>query len=173
MHDDDPMRERILRATFAVLSRHGYAAFKVSDVAAQAGISRPTLYKTFRSREKLIAAFRDYELNRLRRNLNRSVKGLDGHARVDAVLHFLIGIYRSNAMRGLVMVEPDLALAQMSSALPVLVNSVAHAIGDQAYDPQRVAAVLIRLLLCHFLVPAYDDSQLLDELQLVIGGECR
>ena len=33
---DDPMRDRILRATFKVLSRHGYAKFSLSDVAAQA-----------------------------------------------------------------------------------------------------------------------------------------
>ena len=38
----DPMRERILRAAFKVLSRHGYGKFNLSDVAAQAGISRPT-----------------------------------------------------------------------------------------------------------------------------------
>ena len=52
--DDDPMRERILRATFKVLCRHGYGKLNLSDVAAQAGISRPTLYKFFSSKDELL-----------------------------------------------------------------------------------------------------------------------
>ena len=59
---EDPMRDRILRATFKVLCRHGYGKFNLSDVAAQAGISRPTLYKSFSSKDELLAAFSQFEL---------------------------------------------------------------------------------------------------------------
>ena len=42
--------------------RHGYAKFNLSDVAAQAGISRPTLYKSFSSKDDLLAAFSEFEM---------------------------------------------------------------------------------------------------------------
>ena len=75
---DDPMRERILRATFKVLCRHGYGKFNLSDVAAQAGISRPTLYKSFSSKDELLAAFSEFELQLVRDDLARAVDGRKG-----------------------------------------------------------------------------------------------
>ena len=63
--DDDPMRERILRATFKVLCRHGYGKLNLSDVAAQTGISRPTLYKFFSSKDDLLSAVRRLRIARV------------------------------------------------------------------------------------------------------------
>src|ERR1700753_3676478 len=103
---EDPMRERILRATFKVLCRHGYGKFSLSDVAAQAGISRPTLYKSFSSKDELLAAFSQFEVELLRADLHRAVDGHTGRRQVDALLEFLAAFYRSYAMRGLVEIEP-------------------------------------------------------------------
>ena len=75
---DDPMRDRILRATFKVLCRHGYGKFNLSDVAAQAGISRPTLYKSFSSKDELLSAFSEFELTLLRDELAQAVDGRKG-----------------------------------------------------------------------------------------------
>ena len=90
----DPMRARILSATFKVLCRHGYGKFNLSDVAAQAGISRPTLYKSFSSKDELLAAFSQFELQLLRDDLARAVQGHQGRPRLDAVLQFLADFYR-------------------------------------------------------------------------------
>ena len=165
----DPMRERILRATFKVLCRHGYGKLSLSDVAAQAGISRPTLYKFFSSKDDLLSAFSVFELGLLREDLDRAIEGRTGRTRVDALLHFLVDFYGSYQMRGLIEIEPGLVLDQMARALPELVALVAPLLKGQVADPEAVAMALVRLAVCHYLVPGYDEDRLLDQLRLASG----
>ena len=165
----DPMRERILRATFKVLCRHGYGKLNLSDVAAQAGISRPTLYKFFSSKDDLLSAFSVFELRLLREDLDRAIEGRTGRTRVDALLHFLVDFYGSYQMRGLIEIEPGLVLDQMARALPELVALVAPLLKGQVADPEAVAMALVRLAVCHYLIPGYDEDRLLDQLRLASG----
>jgi TetR/AcrR family transcriptional regulator, repressor for uid operon len=166
---DDPMRERILRATFKVLCRHGYGKLNLSDVAAQAGISRPTLYKFFSSKDDLLAAFSLFELQLLREDLERAIEGHTGRQRVDALLRFLAEFYGSYQMRALVEIEPGLVLGQMSKTLPALVELIAPALQGQVRKPQVAAMALVRLSVCHYLVPGYDDDRLIDQLRAAAG----
>jgi TetR/AcrR family transcriptional regulator, repressor for uid operon len=165
----DPMRERILQAAFKVLCRHGYGKLNLSDVAAQAGISRPTLYKSFSSKDELLSAFSVFELRLLRLELDRAIAGHTGHARVEALLRFLVDFYGSYQMRGLVEIEPGLVLDQMARALPQLVAVIAPLLDGQVADPEAVAMTLVRLSVCHYLVPSYDDGRLLDQLRVAAG----
>jgi TetR/AcrR family transcriptional regulator, repressor for uid operon len=165
----DPMRERILRATFKVLCRHGYGKLNLSDVATQAGISRPTVYKFFSSKHDLLSAFSLFELQLLREDLELAVEGHSGRERVDALLRFLADFYGSYQMRALVEIEPGLVLGQMSKALPALVELITPALQGQASDPQVVAMALVRLSVCHYLVPGYDDDRLIDQLRAAAG----
>jgi TetR/AcrR family transcriptional regulator, repressor for uid operon len=166
---DDPMRERILRATFKVLCRHGYGKLNLSDVAAQAGISRPTFYKFFSSKDDLLAEFSSFELQLLREDLERAIEGRTGRDRVDALLRFLADFYGSYQMRALVEIEPGLVLRQMSKTLPSLVELITPALQGQVRKPQVVAMALVRLSVCHYLVPGYDDDRLIDQLRAAAG----
>src|SRR5271163_4493983 len=161
----DAMRDRILRATFKVLCRHGYGKLNLSDVAAHAGISRPTLYKFFSSKDDLLSAFSQFELELLRQDLDRAIDGRTGRNRVDALLQFLVDFYSSYQMRGLIEIEPGLVLDQMATSLPILVDLVAPVLAGQVADPQAVAQALVRLSLCHYLIPGYDDDRMLDQLR--------
>jgi TetR/AcrR family transcriptional repressor of uid operon len=163
------MRERILRATFKVLSRHGYGKLNLSDVATQTGISRPTLYKFFSSKDDLLSAFSVFELRLLGEDLDRAVGECAGHDRVEALLRFLVDFHGSYQMRGLVEIEPGLVLDQMATALPDLVHLVMPILAGQAEDPEAVAMALVRLSVCHYLVPGYDDARLLDQLRVAAG----
>jgi len=165
----DAMRDRILRATFKVLCRHGYGKLNLSDVAAQAGISRPTLYKFFKSKYDLLSAFSQFELELLRQDLDRAIDGRTGRNRVDALLQFLVDFYSSYQMRGLIEIEPGLVLDQMATSLPILVDLVAPVLAGQVADPQAVAQALVRLSLCHYLIPGYDDDRMLDQLRAAAG----
>jgi TetR/AcrR family transcriptional regulator, repressor for uid operon len=167
--DLDPMRERILRATFKVLCRHGFGKLNLSDVATHAGISRPTLYKFFSSKNDLLAAFSVFELQLLRADLDHAIGERTGRQRVEALVEFLADFYRSYKMRGLIEIEPGLVLDQMARALPELVELIAPKLAGQVADPQAVAMALVRLSVCHYLVPGYDDNRLLDQLRLAAG----
>jgi AcrR family transcriptional regulator len=166
---EDPMRERILRAAFKVLSRHGHGKLNLSDVAAQASISRPTLYKFFKSKDDLLAAFSQFELELLRQDLQRAVAGRGGRGRVDALLDFLVGFHSSYQMRGLIEIEPGLVLEQMAASLPVLVGLVVPVLAGEVSDPEPVAQALVRLSVCHYLIPGYDDDRMLDQLRAASG----
>jgi TetR/AcrR family transcriptional regulator, repressor for uid operon len=165
----DPMRERILRATFKVLCRHGYGKLNLSDVAIQAGISRPTFYKFFSSKDELLSAFSQFELQLLREDFDRAIDGRVGRERVAALLQFLADYYGSYQMRGLIEIEPGLVLGQMARALPALVELITPALAGQVSDPDVVAMALARLSVCHYLVPGYDDDLLLDQLRVAAG----
>ena len=58
--DTTPTSDRILDATLAVLGRAGPRRLSLSDVASAAGVSRPTLYRWFPSKEALLEAFGAY-----------------------------------------------------------------------------------------------------------------
>ena len=57
LDDDTSTRQRLLVATSEVLSRKGMTKLSLSEVALQAGVSRPTLYRWFASKEELLDAF--------------------------------------------------------------------------------------------------------------------
>ena len=70
--DADPStRRRILAATFVVLARDGRRKLQLSDVAAEAKVSRPTLYRYFGSKEGLLEAFGLIRAGQLRRRYRR------------------------------------------------------------------------------------------------------
>ena len=49
-------RARILDAAAAVFAANGYEATRIEDVATQAGVAYPTVYKTFRNKPALLTA---------------------------------------------------------------------------------------------------------------------
>jgi AcrR family transcriptional regulator len=94
---------RILDAALAVLSREGYARMSIEAVAAEAGVSRPTVYLRYASKAALaaaaVAAFRE-----------RDLPARTGDARADLIAqlrHFRRGIERPYgvAMIGTVLAE--------------------------------------------------------------------
>jgi AcrR family transcriptional regulator len=59
--EETSTRRRILVATSEVLKRNGRTKLSLSEVALQAGVSRPTLYRWFASTEELLDAFGRFE----------------------------------------------------------------------------------------------------------------
>ncbi|CAH9415205.1 Transcriptional regulator, AcrR family [Streptomyces globisporus] len=54
-------RDMILRAAVRVFARQGFAATRVEDVAAEAGVAKGSVYLCFDSRDALlVAAFEEY-----------------------------------------------------------------------------------------------------------------
>ncbi|MFD4023661.1 TetR/AcrR family transcriptional regulator [Streptomyces sp. NPDC058576] len=59
--DSVARREMILRAAVRVFARQGFAATRVDDVAAEAGVAKGSVYLYFDSRDALlVAAFEEY-----------------------------------------------------------------------------------------------------------------
>ncbi|WP_129673955.1 TetR/AcrR family transcriptional regulator [Candidatus Chloroploca sp. Khr17] len=49
------LRDEILAATHQLMAERGYAAFSMEELAARVGVSKPTLYNQFPTKEDLVA----------------------------------------------------------------------------------------------------------------------
>ena len=70
---------------------------------------------------------------------------------------------------GIVVFDGEHRLAKQARALPQLVAAIAPLLDGQVAEPEAVAMTLVRLSVCHYLVPAYDDDRLLDQLRVAAG----
>ncbi|WP_228835389.1 TetR/AcrR family transcriptional regulator [Nocardia abscessus] len=166
-NSDTTTRTRILRATFEVLGRRGHSKLSLSDVAAQAKVSRPTLYRLFSSKEELLAAFGSYEQRNIEDGLRAATEGLTGPDRLDAVLRFIVDFQDSYSLSHLVGVEPDHVLSQITRVLPIMRGLIAPMVdGD---DAELVAGTIVRLAVSHYLVAGDDKATFLAQLRHAAG----
>ena len=84
--EDTSTRNRILVATAEVLGRSGQTKLSLSEVALQAGVSRPTLYRWFADKGELLDAFGIYEREMFDTGIGKATAGLRGTEKLDAAL---------------------------------------------------------------------------------------
>ena len=168
----DSTRLRILDATGVVLARRGPRKLSLTDIAAEAGVSRPTLYKYFSSKDELLLALSDHEKARFTRGMATALDGLAGAARLDRALQFMVEFQHDYPMRELVAIEPGFMIGQLEGSLPPMRASLVPLFAELdpqgAAGPADLADLVVRAALCHFLIPG-DDAQLLRELRHVAG----
>ena len=160
-------RRRILAATLVVLARSGRKRLMVSEVAAEAKVSRPTLYRYFPSKEALLDAFGLYEQDNFDAGISSEMAGLRGHQRLDAALQFVVAFQRTYSLGFLVDTEPEHVLAQMKRVMPILHGRIARLI--QGENADLAAATVVRVAVCHYLVGDDDREQFLAELRYAAG----
>lgn len=171
-------RTRLLEATRVTLAQFGPRKLSLTDIAAHAGVSRPTLYRYFSSKEELLGELARYERDRFQSELGRALQGLAPADRLDGALRFVVEFQRSYPMRNLVAIEPTFMLAQLEEALATmtaplvpLVAAQQEAAGDGSdagASAEDVADLVVRVALSHFLIRG-DDDQLLHQLRHVVG----
>ncbi len=172
----DTTRVRLLDATGVALSRSGPRKLSLTDIAALAGVSRPTLYRHFASKEELLLALSDHEKERYDTNLATALHGLKGAARLDRALRFMVEFQQDYPMRGLVMIEPAFMLEQLEASLHTMRASLVPLFEQQGpraarggAGPEDLADLVVRTALSHFLIEGDDGPQLLRELRHIAG----
>ncbi len=165
--DTATTRERILEATLEVLARSGTRRLSLSDVAATAGVSRPTLYRWFPSKEALLEAFGVYEQQRYDTGIAAAVAGLEGKARLDAILRFIVEFQHSYSLRRIVDVEPEHVVYQMTRVMPIMRDRLLPHFPDP--DGRVVASVVTRVALSHAMIPDDDPKLFYAELRHAAG----
>jgi AcrR family transcriptional regulator len=168
---EQSLRKRILDATFAVVSRTGRKKLQLVEVAAEAGVSRPTVYRYFGSKEGLLEAFALYEQDNFNAGVAAATAGLRGPDRVDAALQFIVDHQFSHSLAVLVDMEPEYSLAQMRRVLPTMQEGMRHIMTGE--NPEIAAAAVVRIAVCHYLVRGHDRSSFLAELRHAAGLDPR
>lgn len=74
----DPKERRITGAAIRLFHRHGFRKVTMSDVAAEAGMSRPSLYASFPNKEAIFAALLAEHASRHAADAGARLPGLAG-----------------------------------------------------------------------------------------------
>jgi AcrR family transcriptional regulator len=165
--DEESIRDRLLAATREVLARTGTEKLALSDVASTAGVSRPTLYRRFASKEELLEAFGLYEQARYDAGIATATAGLEGRDRLEAVLRFIVEFQHTYALRRIVDIEPEHVLFQMARVLPITRERLLPYFPGP--DGPTTASVITRVALCHYMLPDDDPANFLRELRHAAG----
>jgi AcrR family transcriptional regulator len=160
-------RRRILAATFVVLARDGRRKLQLSDVAAEARVSRPTLYRYFGSKEGLLDAFGLYEQDNFDAGIAAAMAGLSGPDRPDRALQFIVHFQSTYSLGSLAEIEPEHVLYQMKRVLPIMHERIARIIPGQNGD--IAAAAVVRIAVCHYVIGGGSPDQFLAEMRHAAG----
>lgn len=160
-------RRRILAATFVVLARDGRRKLQLSDVAAEAGVSRPTLYRYFGSKDGLLEAFGLYEQDNFDSGIAAAMAGLTGADRLDAALRFIVEFQSTYSLGSLADIEPEHVLHQMKRVLPIMHERIARIIPGE--DSGIAASAVVRIAVCHYMIAGGSPDQFLAELRHAAG----
>ena len=175
------LADRILDAAQRLVFRTGVRRMSLSDVATLSGVSRPTIYRYFASKEELIDALGKRERRRLDAALNSSTSGVVGVARLEAAVDAIASFVQFQPPGRLLDLEPGFAHEQMAQALPVLTDGLTvvlrrcareGAIAD-AVDPHNLAGAIARIALSHYIFPDADGAAVRCHLRAAAGLSAR
>src|SRR5215510_1626373 len=166
----DELGERILDAAVEAASIHGITRLSVADVAKRAGLSRPTLYKRYPSKQALLSAAIVREAARVIEAVQQAVDAVDPREGARAALVAGIGtalrqLREHPLLDRIVRSEPETLVPALTTddglVLSVVRPPIEAMLADRLgpLDPvtsRRVADLLTRLLISYGL-SAPDD----------------
>src|ERR1700761_8507930 len=117
-HSD--LADRILDAARRLVLRTGARKLSMSDVATLAGVSRPTIYRYFASKEDLIDALGAQERRRFDAAMEHAMAGVAGVARLEAAVDVVVSFVEDQPPGRQLDLDPGFALEQMGQALPMI-----------------------------------------------------
>jgi TetR/AcrR family transcriptional regulator, repressor for uid operon len=160
---DDSTRQRILAATAEVLGRNGRTRLSLSEVALQAEVSRPTLYRYFGDKRELLDGFVVWERQYYERAVAEAIAGLPASERLDAALRVIVEYQQSYPGLRMVDIEPAQVIRRLSRVIPLMrerLERLAH-----GPDASLAAATAVRVAVSHYLVRSDDDADFLAQLR--------
>ncbi|HEY9303721.1 MAG TPA: TetR/AcrR family transcriptional regulator [Mycobacterium sp.] len=156
--------ERILTAARRLVVQQGARRLSLTDVATLAGVSRPTVYRYFPTKEDLLTALGKLEYRRLNVAMQEAISGVSGLERLEAAVDVVAGFLREQPPRSLVDLDPGFVNDEMMRVLPT-VTEVLAAVLTQCADeadiafpvaPYDMAGAIARIALSHYIFPDID-----------------
>jgi AcrR family transcriptional regulator len=170
----------ILAATRQVIAERGPGGVTMSAIALAAGVSRPTLYKWFPTKEALFAALTAYEEELFDSRLLAAVEAQGTPARkLDAALRLLVTYLDGLMGPDPIGADPGFALRSRAVSLAPQTASFVRLLGDafdtvpavhqQQLTREQAAELFLRVAYSHYLVPHPDPEVLLANLRSFAG----
>ncbi len=165
--DDTSTSERILAATAEVLGRSGTIKLSLSDVAIEAGVSRPTLYRWFASKQDLLDAFVVWERKFYERAVVKAAAGLPPEEHLDTVLRIIVSYQQSYPGLRMVDIEPEYVIKRLADVIPLMRQRLERLIPGP--HGAEAAATVVRVAISHYLLRSDDDEDFLAQLRHAAG----
>jgi AcrR family transcriptional regulator len=159
----------ILDGALPALARRGIRKFSMSDVCAEAGVSRGTLYRYFRNKQEVLDGISSHVVASLTAVLRDAAAAEPAsHDRLRLVLQTMFDYpkrYPELAM--IIRSEPGFALDLFTRAMPQLADEAARALTPalesrpgitQVVSPKELAEIAERLVLSMYLMPSTDGD---------------
>ena len=160
---DNSTRQRILAATAEVLGRSGMTKLSLSEVALQAGVSRPTLYRYFADKRELLDAFVVWERQYYERAVADATAGLPPCEKLDAALRVIVGYQQSYPGLRMIDIEPAQVIRRLSRVIPLMRARLERL--AEGHDRALAVSTAVRVAISHYVVRSDDDDDFLDQLR--------
>lgn len=168
-------RERILRAAVEAAAIHGLSRLSVADVAKRAGLSRPTLYKQFESKDALIAAAVQREAAAIVDAVRTVVETTDDpHAALEAGVLTALRLVRDHPLLDrVVRTEPEVLVPLLTTDDGMVLAAIRLPVEQMvagrfprlgAVATRRIADLLTRLLVSYALSAPDDPPEVVAAL---------
>jgi AcrR family transcriptional regulator len=175
--DHGDLSNRILDAARRLVLRTGARKLSLSDVASLAGVSRPTIYRYFASKEDLIDALGTQERRRFDAAMERAMSDVAGVARLEAALDVVATFVEDQPPGRQLDLDPGFALEQMAQALPMITDRLAVVLrlcaregGIAAATSARgLAGAIARVGLSHYMFPDVDPKAVREQIRAAAG----
>jgi AcrR family transcriptional regulator len=162
---------------------HGLSRLSVADVAKRAGLSRPTLYKHFPSKEVLVAAAVQREAGAMAEAVRVVVDGIDDpHAALEAGILAGLRLVRDHPLLDrIVRTEPELLVPLLTTDAGPVTGALRRPVEEMVASRypgldqvavRRLADVLVRLLISYGLNAPDDPPEVVAACiaTVVVGG---
>jgi AcrR family transcriptional regulator len=171
------LADRILEAARRLVLRTGARKLSLSDVAALAGVSRPTIYRYFVSKEDLIDALGAHERRRFDAAMERAMSGVTGIARWEAAVDLVATFVEDQPIGHQLDLDPGFAQDQMARALPMirekLMLVLEQCAGEDGFDAgasaRDRAGAIARVALSHYMFREADPAAARREIRATAG----
>jgi AcrR family transcriptional regulator len=171
------LSDRILDAAQRLVFRTGARRLSLSDVAQLAGVSRPTIYRYFVSKDDLIDALGKREYRRFNAVLDAAIAGVSGVARLEAAVDVVATFVEDQPPGRLLDLEPGFAHEQMARALPMMADALTDVVQqcvrdggvDPTTEPGDLAGAIARTALSHYMFPDSEPFAVRRQLRAAAG----
>jgi AcrR family transcriptional regulator len=153
----------------------------LTEVATLAGVSRPTVYRYFVSKEELLDALGKLEYRRFNSAMEQAVSRVSGRERIEAAIDVVAAFLQDQPSRSLVDLEPGFVNDQMAHVLPMVTDALVAVLTQSADEDGAIhpasardlAGAIARTALSHYIFPDVDANVARRQIRAAAGLPAR